>query len=261
MTDEKLFIISKKLMSFFPSGETFYKFTDQFKNLYSKQNQFFSFFDEESFFKLFVFIYQLTQKDSNFDLNYLILKTAETKIVLTFYTSYSEVLDICSECDGDGVVNCDYCDGKGEYECSDCDGYREIDGEPCFTCQGGGEVVCDYCEETGTTSCDNCDGTGEEDNWQQKKIEVYWEISDDTQINSELNNYEDTTSPLPQELDEHLKKLREYEVMVETENVLQFEKDEKFVKQIFNRPKNKGMILRGMISDSEFPTGLYFSDM
>ena len=87
MTNEKLYIIAKKLVSFFPSGENMETFLERFKYLYTKQNEFFSLFDEESIFKLFVFIYQLTQVDSNLDLNYLILKTEETKIVLTFYTS------------------------------------------------------------------------------------------------------------------------------------------------------------------------------
>ena len=225
MTNEKLYIIAKKLVSFFPSGENMETFLERFKYLYTKQNEFFSLFDEESIFKLFVFIYQLTQVDSNLDLNYLILKTEETKIVLTFYTSYTDVFDTCSACDGDGDVGCDYCDGDG------------------------------------SISCDTCDGTGEEEDWQEKSIEVYFEISDDAQVNSELNDYEGTTTPLSNVFENRLKVLQEYDVTVRTETFLQFESDEKFVKQIFNRPKNKGMILQGIISYSEFPTPLYFSNM
>jgi len=261
MTNEKLYIIAKKLVSFFPSGENMETFLERFKYLYTKQNEFFSLFDEESIFKLFVFIYQLTQVDSNLDLNYLILKTEETKIVLTFYTSYTDVFDTCSACGGDGEVNCDYCDGIGEYECSECDGTGEIDGEPCSTCQGGGEVGCDYCGGDGSISCDTCDENGEEEDWQEKSIEVYFEISDDAQVNSELNDYEGTTTPLSNVFENRLKVLKEYDVTVRTETFLQFESDEKFVKQIFNRPKNKGMILQGIISYSEFPTPLYFSNM
>lgn len=261
MTNEKLYIVAKKLVSFFPSGENMETFFERFNYLYTKQNEFFSLFDEESIFKLFVFIYQLTQVDSNLDLNYLILKTEETKIVLTFYTSFTKVFDTCSACDGDGQVDCDYCDGNGEYECSECDGTGEINDEQCSTCQGGGDEACDYCHGDGSIGCDVCDERGEEENWREKSIEVYFEISDDAQVNSELNDYEGTTTPLSNVFENRLKVLRRYDEVIRIENFLQFAGEEKFVKQIFNRPKNKGMILQGMISYSEFPAHIYFSNM
>ena len=42
MTNEKLYIIAKKLVSFFPSGENMETFLERFKYLYTKQNEFFS---------------------------------------------------------------------------------------------------------------------------------------------------------------------------------------------------------------------------
>jgi hypothetical protein len=263
MTNEKVYTIAKKLISFFPKEVNMQYFLVRFKNLYTKQIAFFSLFDEESIFKLFVFIYQLTQVDSNLDLNYLILKTEETKIVLTFYTSYTDVFDTCSECDGDGTIDCDYCDGRGDYECSECDGsgQDEESDEECDNCKGTGNESCGNCDGDGSITCDNCGGTGEEEDYQEKSIEVYFEISDDAQVNSELNDYEGTITPLSKVLDNRFKVLNEYDVVVRTENFLEFPEDEKFVKQIFNRPKNKGMILQGMMSYSEFPIPHYFSNM
>lgn len=64
----------------------------------------------------------------------------------------------CAYCE-QGVVDCGECI-QGENECYSCDGTGEVDGEVCSTCDGHGVVGCNHCDGDGELTCDDCDGDG-----------------------------------------------------------------------------------------------------
>lgn len=248
MTDEKIYIIAKKLISFFPKSRDMESFLSNFKVMFLKQSAFFLLFNDENLFKLFVFIYQLSQVDSNLDLDYLLFKVSETEIIITFFTSYEHVTETCPQCGGDGEEECDNCDGTGEVECPECDGTGQDDeGNTCMECSGRGEIPCDWCDREGSFSCDDCSGEGEIEDWEKKWIRAFVEISDNPEVNSELKKYEDTTTPLPEDLNDSLQGLQNYDVMVQSAISFDYVEDEKFVRQILTQTKIKGQILKEIV--------------
>ena len=73
----------------------------------------------------------------------------------------------CSECDGDGTVECYNCN-DGNEECYNCAGtgevdYRDYEGQDneCEDCNGTGEVSCSACDGEGNLECSSCDGDGD----------------------------------------------------------------------------------------------------
>jgi len=66
----------------------------------------------------------------------------------------------CPECDG-GIVNCSECNGTGKdsegEECSDCSGEGTVQ---CDNCDGSGEKDCPECDGNANVSCTNCGGDG-----------------------------------------------------------------------------------------------------
>ena len=77
----------------------------------------------------------------------------------------------CSECGGNGRVDCDNCDGDGNRECYECDGRGSVDcddcdgegEEECHVCDGAGDLECSNCYVDGESDCDDCGGVGEID--------------------------------------------------------------------------------------------------
>lgn len=260
MTDEKIYIIAKKLISFFPKSSDMESFLTNFKVMFRKQKEFFYRFDDESLFKLFVFIYQLSQVDSNFDLDYLLFKVSETEIIVTFFTTYADVTETCVNCGGDGEEECNNCDGTGEVECPECDGTGQDDeGNSCEKCSGRGEISCDWCGSEGSFSCDDCSGDGEIEDWENKWIRAFFEISDNPEVNSELKKYEDTTTPLPEDLYDQLGQLKSYDdVLVDSRMSFEYVQDEKFVKQIITQTKIKGHYLKEIILNNSDSTINHF---
>ena len=70
------------------------------------------------------------------------------------------------------------------------------------------------------------------------------EISDNPEVNSELKKYEDTTTPLPEDLNDSLQGLQNYDVMVQSAISFDYVEDEKFVRQILTQTKIKGQLLK-----------------
>jgi hypothetical protein len=261
MTDEKIYIIAKKLISLYPKSRDMESFLSNFKVMFLKQMEFFSRFDDESLFKLFVFIYQLSQVDSDLNLDYLLFKVTETEIIVTFFTSYEYVTETCPQCGGDGEEKCDNCDGTGEVECPECDATGQDDeGNSCMECSGRGEIPCDWCDSEGSFTCDDCSGEGEIEDWEKKLIRAFVEISDNPEVNSELKKYEDTTTPLPEDLNDPLQELQNYDIMVQSAISFDYVEDEKFVRQILTQTKIKGQLLKEIlwnISDSTIQRFFY----
>ena len=249
MTNEKLYIIAKKLIPFFPKVENMNDFISRFEKIYNKQRNNFSVFDEESLFKLFVFIYELSQVDSNLNLKSLVSKSEKTQITLSFYTNYDEVLDVCYECEGSGEEECNNCGGDGKVECPECDGQgSDEEGHSCERCDGRGEIECEWCDGEGNFDCSTCDGVGEIENEQQTIVEAYWGISDDPKIISELKKYEGTKTPIPEELELSITEISSRNVEVDSSNALIYKKNEMFVKDIISNPKLKGIVLMTILT-------------
>jgi hypothetical protein len=75
----------------------------------------------------------------------------------------------CSECGGNGSMECGYCNGGGTRTCWKCDGdgemeCRECDGngtEDCSKCDGTCEMDCRECDGEARVECATCDGSGQ----------------------------------------------------------------------------------------------------
>ena len=94
---------------------------------------------------------------------------------VTFVNMYTDETE-CSNCDGNGTVDCGDCGGAGEETCYNCDGNEEVhcetcegsgtvygdndEEEECSECYGSGYVRCNTCSETGYLSCGECVGQG-----------------------------------------------------------------------------------------------------
>ena len=161
MTNEKIHQIALKINPFFTPGISIKNFSEEFKNVAKKAQEYFLMFNDEDFFKLFSFELSLVQKGIDTPLEVLINDFESSGLLLTFYTSFESVDRTCEECWGDGEKDCDECDGSGEIECNMCGGDGVDGDEECDSCSGSGFITCEYCSGDGDTHCDNCNGEGE----------------------------------------------------------------------------------------------------
>jgi len=148
------------------------------------------------YIKLFYIVFFLFEGDSmevakyksENELYYLLLEEIGDK----------EYIDeTCTNCDGEGRVECGECDTEGDVECDMCDGTGELEGdeenEECEYCDGEGERPCNYCDGDGYSECDHCEGTGEvasEDEYVTINSEYWVYYGDDVkdEIDSAMEN-------------------------------------------------------------------------
>jgi hypothetical protein len=96
--------------------------------------------------------------------------------IIDFYDESEEMLEECSNCEGNGDEDCSRCDGTGNEDCRYCDGDGKVE---CNDCYGEGTEECRYCDGKGTETeteeddegdeveveveCTGCGGSGTED--------------------------------------------------------------------------------------------------
>ena len=91
-------------------------------------------------------------------------------------------METCSDCGGDGEIDCPNCNGEGGKICSDCRGNGEDrEGSTCNNCSGDGSIDCDNCSR-GYVNCDNCDGRGEVVNEGYQDITQMYFVSFDRKL-------------------------------------------------------------------------------
>lgn len=94
----------------------------------------------------------------------------------------------CYQCGGEGKIDCNNCDGSGSERCNYCDGNGTDDeGETCDTCDGDGIVECEWCSGHGEDRCDDCDGRGIMSYYDEIPYELYFLVSYDKQLKTELD--------------------------------------------------------------------------
>jgi len=126
-------------------------------------------------------------------LDFLVKKTEDSNLFISFYTDFNDVMTFCDECDGDGSESCYNCDGSEEEECPQCDGAGvDEEGEVCEECNGNGKIDCSVCYGDGSFPCDTCSGDGEVEDLEQTQISLQLYLSSDPLLNNNFSDEENS---------------------------------------------------------------------
>lgn len=180
--DDKIKRLATNLSELIPDPKEPQEVWDSLRFLMKEQREYFQRIPPENTIKLIFYIWSL-KETGNFKLGEKMLNEISFAVLFTHEGNYHR--ETCSECDGEGDldcnecnggrISCEQCDGDGRETCSECGGSGDIqdDGEnltcpdcggegelDCGECQGEGEVDCPNCNY-GRISCDECSGDGE----------------------------------------------------------------------------------------------------
>jgi hypothetical protein len=158
--NEKLKKLALKLSDLIPDKSTPQSVYDGLVPVMQSQKDYFKYLGPHNIVKLTIYIYSYSE-GKGFNLGDKMINSLGFANVFT--TEGTEYVEECSNCSGEGEVDCDYCD-RGEIQCNQCDGTGEVN---CSECDGEGRQMgdgewedCEYCEGTGNMRCEDCGGDG-----------------------------------------------------------------------------------------------------
>lgn len=233
-------------------------FFNVFNDYLKDKKPFFGHFTNSDFYFFFFYCFFMWRAKSVLSFEEVTDLMSNVMMAELIYTSFEEVEEICSECEGDGEEECPNCDGQKFVECTECDGSGMDGDEECYQCEGTGRLECDICDGEGSLTCEYCNGSGEEVNESVKGITKHLTFTtDEDEKDKVLMSYENSQKLDENEADKLNYLANPFDSQINLMDTMNLEEFEYYVDNITTSREGIGWLIRNLYYLDRSPHYIY----
>lgn len=233
-------------------------FFNAFKDYLKDKKMFFGHFTNLDFYFFFFYCYFMWRAKRVLSFEEVNGLMNNVEMVELIYTSFDEVEETCSGCEGDGEEECPNCDGEKYVECSECDGTGMEGDEECYQCEGTGRLECGICDGDGSLTCEYCDGSGQEVNTSVKGITKHLTFTTDEDEKDMVFKSYENSEKLNEDVANKLNYLANpFDSQISLMDTMNLEEFEYYVDNIITNPEKIGWLIRNLYYLDQSPLYIY----